>query len=80
MRRALFMWLCLLSAMVPQTAIAQSYQQYSDGLIAVKAKKVSDRDQRIAIEVCAQIMRQEKVWPLEIHLNLWGTSGQLVKQ
>lgn len=80
MRCALFTYLCLLSAMVPQTATAQSYQQYSDGLIAVKAKQVLDQDQRIAIEVCAQLMRQEKVRPLEIRLNLWGASGRFVMQ
>ena len=80
MRCVLFTYLCLLSAMVPQTAIAQSYQQYSDGLFAVNAKQVLDRDQRIAFEVCAQLMRQERVEPLEIRLNLWGTSGRFVTQ
>jgi hypothetical protein len=79
MMRAAFLSLCVLAAIAPHAA-AQSYQQYSDGLVAVKAKQVLDQDQRIAIDVCAQLMRQEKVRPLEIRLNLWGTSGRFVMQ
>jgi len=80
MRRALFMCLCVLAAVAPQAAFAESHQQYSDGLVSVTAKKVLEPDQRIAIDVCAQLMRQEKVGPLQIRLNLWGPSGGFVRQ
>jgi hypothetical protein len=79
MIRVVLLSLCVLAAVAPHAA-AQSYQQFSDGLVAVKAKQVLDQDQRIAIDVCAQLMRQEKVRPLEIRLNLWGTSGRFVMQ
>jgi hypothetical protein len=79
MIRAVFLSLCILVAVAPHAA-GQSYQQHSDGLVSVKAKQVLDQDQRIAIDVCAQLLRQEKVRPLEIRLNLWGTSGRFVTQ
>jgi hypothetical protein len=28
--------------------------------------------------VCAQLMRQEEVGPLEVRLNFWGTSGGIL--
>lgn len=80
MGRALVVCLCVLTAVTPGTALAQSYQQYSDGLVSVTAKKVLEPDQRIAFEVCAQLMRQENVGPLQIRLNLWGASGGFVRQ
>jgi hypothetical protein len=79
MIRVVFLSLCILVAVAPHAA-GQSYQQYSDGLVSVKAKQVLDQDQRIAIDVCAQLMRQEKVGPLEIRVNLWGASGRFVTQ
>ena len=79
MIRVAFLSLCILAAIAPHAA-GQSYQQYSDGLVSVKAKQVLDRDQRVAFDVCAQLMRQEKVGPLEIRLNLWGASGRFVTQ
>jgi len=79
MIRVAFLSLCIVAAFAPHAA-GQSYQQYSDGLVSVKAKQVLDRDQRIAIDVCAQLTRQEKVRPLEIRLNLWGPSGRFMMQ
>ena len=79
MIRAAFLSLCVLVVLAPHAA-GQSYQQYSDGLVSVKAKQVMDRDQRVAFDVCAQLMRQEKVGPLQIRLNLWGGSGEFVTQ
>ena len=79
MIRVAFLSLCILAAIAPHAA-GQSYQQYSDGLVSVKAKQVWDQDQRVAIDVCAQLTRQEKVRPLEIRLNLWGPSGRFMKQ
>lgn len=80
MGRALFVCLCVLAAVAPQAVQAETYQQYSDGLVSVTAKKVLEPDQRIAFEVCAQLMRHEKVGPLQIRLNLWGASGGFVRQ
>jgi len=80
MMRGVFMCLCILVAVAPQAVQAESYQQYSDGLVSVTAKKVLGPDQRIAFDVCAQLMRQEKVGPLQIRLNLWGASGGFVRQ
>ena len=79
MIRVAFLSLCILAAIAPHAA-GQSYQQYSDGLVSVKAKQVWDQDQRVAIDVCAQLTRQEKVRPLEIRLNLWGPSGRFMMQ
>ena len=79
MRRGVFLCVCFLSLLAPQAARAQSYQQYSDGLVAVTAKKVVDT-QGIAFDVCAQLMRQERVGALQVRLNLWKASGGLVRQ
>jgi len=79
MIRVVFLSLCILAA-VASHAAGQSYQQYSDGLVSVKAKQVLDRNQRVTFDVCAQLMRQEKVGPLQIRLNLWGRSGEFVTQ
>ena len=79
MIRAVFLSLCVLAAVAPHAA-GQSYQQYSDGLVSVKAKQVLDQGQRVAFDVCAQLMRQKDVGPLQIRLNLWGTSGEFVTQ
>ena len=80
MMRVVLLSLCVLAAMAPQVALAQSYQKYNDGLVSVTARKVVDQDQLIAFDVCAQLMRQENVGPLQIRLNLWGASGGFVKQ
>jgi len=80
MKRAVFMFLCVLSAVAPRAAFAQSYQQYNDGLVAVTAKKVLESDQRVAFDVCAQLMRQEDVGPLHIRLNLWKAAGGFLRQ
>jgi hypothetical protein len=80
MGRALFVCLCVLVAVAPQAVRAESFQQYSDGLVSVTAKKVLGSDQRIAFEVCAQLMRKENVGPLQVRLNLWGTTGAFVRQ
>jgi len=79
MGRAVFMCCCVLLAVAPQAARAQSYQQYSDGLVSVTAKKVVD-PQGVAFDVCAQLMRQERVGALQVRLNLWKASGGLVRQ
>lgn len=80
MGRALFLFLCVLVAVAPQAALAQSYQQCSDGLISVTAKKVLEAEQGIAFDVCAQLIRQEKVSPVEIHLNFWRATGGILGQ
>lgn len=77
MRRALVACFCVLGAVAPPPVRAESYQQYSDGLVSVTAKKVVEPGQGIAFEVCAQLMRQEKIGPLQIRLNLWGTGALL---
>lgn len=79
MIRAALLSMCILAVVAPHAA-AESYQQYSDGLVSVKAMRVLDQNQRIAFDVCAQLMRQENVGPLQIRLNLWGASGEFVKQ
>ena len=61
MGRALIVCFCVLTVLAPQAALAQSYQQYSDGLVSVTVKRVLETEQRIAFDVCAQLMRQEKV-------------------
>jgi hypothetical protein len=80
MVRGLLMCLCALAVALPQAALAQSYQQYSDGLVSVQAKRLVDSDRRTAFDVCAQLMRQERVGPLRIRLNLWETSGGFMRQ
>ncbi len=80
MRRVVFICTCILAAVVPQAAHAESYQQYSDGLVSVTAKKVVEPDQRIAFEVCAQLMRPETVGPLQVRVNIWGVAGGFVRQ
>jgi hypothetical protein len=80
MQCILFVCACLLAATMPQAAGAQSYQQYSDGLVVVTAKKVADPEGPIAFDVCAQLIRQEKVSPLEIHLNFWRATGGIMAQ
>ncbi len=75
MGRALVVCFCVLAAVAPQAVQAESYQQFSDGLVSVTAKKVLEPDQRIAFEVCAKLMRSETVGPLQIRLNLWGSGG-----
>lgn len=77
---ALLLWPCVLGVVTPYKALAQSYQRYSDGLVSVQARKVADEDQRIGFEVCAQMLRQEKVCPLEIRLSFWEASGRLLAQ
>lgn len=79
MGRGLLMCLCALAAALPQAVLAQSYQQYSDGLVSVTAKKVVD-SQGLAFDVCAQIKRQERVGALQVRLNLWKASGGFVRQ
>ena len=79
MIRAVFLSLCVLAVLASHAA-GQSYQQYSDGLVSVKAKQVLDQQQRIVFDVCAQLMRQEKVGPLQVRLTLWGGSGEFVTQ
>lgn len=80
MGRGVFICLCVLVAVAPQAVRAESYQQYSDGLVSVTAKKVLGPDQRIVFEVCAQLIRPEAVGPLQIRLNLWSASGGFVRQ
>ena len=80
MRRVISIGLCVLFAVAPLAALAQSYQQYNDGLVSVTVKKIVDSDQRAGFRVCAQLMRQENVGPLQIRLNLWGTSGGVMRQ
>lgn len=80
MGRVLAIGLCALFAVAPLAAFAQSYQQYNDGLVSVTAKKRVDSDQRAAFDVCAQLVRQENVGPLQIRLNLWETSGGFMRQ
>ena len=80
MIRVVFLSMCVLAAVVPQATFAQSYQQYNDGLVSVTAKKILHQDQLIAFDVCAQLVREENVGPLQIRLNLWGKSGGFVKQ
>jgi hypothetical protein len=79
MIRVVFLSLCILVAVGPYAA-GQSYQQYSDGLVSVTAKKVLDQDHLVAFDICAQLMRQENMGPLQIRLNLWGASGEFVRQ
>ncbi len=80
MGRVLAIGLCALFAVAPQAALAQSYQQYNDGLVSVTVKRLVDADQRDAFDVCAQLMRHENVGPLQIRLNLWETSGGFLRQ
>jgi hypothetical protein len=80
MRRALVACLFVLGAVAPQAAPAQSYQQYSDGLVSVTVKKIVEPGQGIAFDVCAQLIRQEKVNPVEIHLNVWRATGGILAQ
>ena len=80
MGRALIVCFCVLTVLAPQAALAQSYQQYSDGLVSVTVKRVLETEQRIAFDVCAQLMRQEKVGPVEIHLNFWRATGGILGQ
>ena len=80
MGRVLVIGLWALFAVAPQAAFAQSYQQYNDGLVSVTVKKLVESDRRVAFSVCAQLMRQENVGPLQIRLNLWETSGGFMRQ
>jgi len=80
MMRVVLLSLCVLAAMAPQVALAQSYQKYNDGLVSVTAKKVLEAEQGIAFDVCAQLIRQEKVSPVEIHLNFWRATGGILGQ
>ena len=80
MGRAPIVCLCVLAALAPQAALAQSYQQYSDGLVSVTAKRVLDAERGIAFDVCAQLLRQETVGPVEIHLNFWRATGGILGQ
>ncbi len=79
MRRSLFM-LAAFFIVLPSLALAQSYQHTSDGLVAVHVKKIVTEDRSTGFDVCAQLMRQEEVAPLEVRLNFWGTSGGLLAQ
>jgi hypothetical protein len=79
MLRGFFVSLALLGAL-PSLALAQSYQHSSDGLVAVHVNKVIEADQSVGFDVCAQLVRQEKVGPLEVHLNFWGTPGGILAQ
>jgi hypothetical protein len=79
MLRGLLLLLALLGVL-PSVALGQSYQHASDGLVAVHAKKIVGEDHRIGFDVCAQLMRQEEVGPLEVRLNFWGTSGGILAQ
>lgn len=80
MGRVLLVCLCVLAAGLPPPVAAQSYQQYHDGLVSVQAKKVLGQDQQTAFEVCAHLIRQEEVGPLQVRLNLWGLSGGFLTQ
>ena len=80
MGRALIVCLGVLTAAAPQVAIAQSYQQCSDGLVSVTVKKVVEPERGIAFDVCAHLIRQEKVSPVEIRLNLWRATGGILAQ
>lgn len=80
MRRAAVACLCVLAVIAPGAVQAEVYQQYSDGLVSVTVKKVGLPDQVAAFEVCAQLMRKENVGPLQVRLNLWGTTGAFVRQ
>lgn len=79
MVRAVFMCMCVLLAVAPQAARAQSYQQYSDGLVSVTTKKVVD-PQGVAFDVCALLVRHERVGALHVRLNLWKPSGGFAGQ
>jgi hypothetical protein len=46
----------------------------------VHARKVPDQGQRIGFEVCAQLLRKEKVCPVEVRLSFWEASGRLLAQ
>jgi len=71
MLRSLLLLLALFGVL-PSVALGQSYQHASDGLVAVHAKKIVGEDHRIGFDVCAQLMRQEEVGPLEVRLNFWA--------
>lgn len=77
MLRGFIASLALLGAL-PSLALAQSYQHSSDGLVTVHVKQVVAADQSVGFEVCAQLLRQEQVGPLEVRLNFWGTSGGML--
>jgi hypothetical protein len=79
MLRALLVVLALFGAL-PSLALAQSYQDSNDGLVAVHVKKVLHADQSVAFDVCAQLLRQEKMGPLEVRLNYWKASGGMLAQ
>jgi hypothetical protein len=59
---------------------AQSYQRHSDGLVSVHARKVVDEAQQISFLVCAQLVRPDRVCPVEIRLNFRDASGRLLGQ
>jgi hypothetical protein len=79
MGRVVWLCLCVLTAVVSQAA-AQSYQQYSDGLVSVEARKVVDRDGQVWFDTCAQLVRRETACPMEVRLNFWGDTGALLAQ
>jgi hypothetical protein len=79
MARVVVLCLCVVVAIAPQAA-AQSYQEYSDGSVSVRTRKVVDQDQRIGFEVCARLLRQEMACPLEVRLNFWEASGRFLAQ
>jgi hypothetical protein len=59
---------------------AQSYQRHSDGLVSVQARKVVDEAQQTSFRVCVQLVRPERVCPVEIRLNFRDASGRLLGQ
>jgi hypothetical protein len=69
-----------LLGLFPSVALAQSYQHSSDGLVVIHVKKVVEADRSIGFDVCAQLVRQEQVGPLEVRLNFWGTPGGMLAQ
>jgi hypothetical protein len=66
--------------MTPGVAFAQNYQQHSDGLIAVTAKRIAEAGQQTVFEVCAQLVREGDAMPLDVRINLWGHSGGFLTQ
>jgi hypothetical protein len=80
MGRALVACLCVLGTVAPQAAFAQSYQELSDGLVAVTVRKVVEPEQGIAFDVCARLIRQEKASPVEIRLIFWRATGGILAQ